>query len=115
MSIICVCVCVCVCVPVVVDSAIPWTVSCQALLSMEFSRQEYWSGLPFPSLGDFPNPGIKPVSLACPALAGRFFTTESPGKHIIYQLYLNLKDVYYCFNFKNVHFFFFVNVIFNFW
>ena len=79
---VCVCLCVCVSVPVVFDSAIPWTVSCQAPLSMEFSRQEYWSGLPFPSLGDFPNPGIKPVSLACPALAGRFFTTESSGKHI---------------------------------
>ena len=40
--------------------AIPWTVACQASLSMEFSRQEYWSGLPFPSPGDLPNPGIKP-------------------------------------------------------
>ena len=38
----------------------PWTVACQAPLSMGFSRQEYWSGLPFPSLGDLPNPGIKP-------------------------------------------------------
>ena len=53
----------------------PWTVACQASLSMEFSRQEYWSGLPFPSPGDLPDPGIKPVS---PALAGRFFTTEPP-------------------------------------
>ena len=42
-----------------------------------FSRQEYWSGLPFPSLGDLPNPGIKPTS---PALAGKFLTTEPPGK-----------------------------------
>ena len=56
--------------------AIPWTVACQAPLSMGFSRQEYWSGLPFPSLGCLPNPGIKPVS---PALAGGFFTTVSPG------------------------------------
>ena len=46
---------------------------------MGFSRQEYWSGLPFPPPGDLPNPGIKPVS---PALAGRFFTTEPPGKPI---------------------------------
>ena len=82
-------VCVCVCAPVVSDSVTPWTISCQAPLSMEFSRQKYWSGLSFPSPGDLPNPGIKPVSLACPALAGRFFTTESPGKHIICQLYLN--------------------------
>ena len=40
--------------------AIPWTVACQAPLSMGFSRQEYWSGLPFPSPGDLPNPEIKP-------------------------------------------------------
>ena len=45
----------------------------QAPLSKEFSRQEYWSGLPFPSPGDLPNPGIEPLSLA---LAGGFFTTE---------------------------------------
>ena len=44
---------------------------------MGFSRQEYWSGLPFPSPGDLPDPGIKPMSLA---LAGRFFTSEPPGK-----------------------------------
>ena len=44
---------------------------------MEFSRQEYWSGLPFPSLGDFPDPGIKSESLAFPALAGGFFTTSA--------------------------------------
>ena len=55
----------------------PWTVSRQAPLSMEFSRQEYWCGLPFPPPGDLPNPGIKPGS---PALAGRFSTTEPPGK-----------------------------------
>ena len=44
--------------------ATPWTVAYQALLSMGFSRQEYWSGLPFPSPGDFPDPGIKPGSPA---------------------------------------------------
>ena len=42
--------------------ATPWTVACQALLSTEFSRQQYWSGLPFPSPGDLPDPGIKPRS-----------------------------------------------------
>ena len=47
-----------------------WTVACQASLSMEFSKQEYWSGLPFPSPGDLPDPGIEPVS---PALEGGFF------------------------------------------
>ena len=46
---------------------------------MGFSRQEYWSGLPFPAPGDLPNPGIKPASFSSPALAGRFFTTEPPG------------------------------------
>ena len=49
----------------------------QAPLPMEFPRQEYWSGLPFPSPGDLPDPGIKPTS---PALAGKFFTTEPPGQ-----------------------------------
>ena len=44
------------------DSATPWTVACQAPLSMEFSKQEYWSGLSFPSPGDLPDPGIKPGS-----------------------------------------------------
>ena len=47
---------------VVTDSVTPWTVACQAPLSMEFSRPEYWSGLPFPSLEDLPNPGIEPKS-----------------------------------------------------
>ena len=50
--------------------ATPWTVARQAPLSMEFSRQEYWSGLPFPIPGDLPNPGIKPTSLSSPVLAG---------------------------------------------
>ena len=57
--------------------ATPWTAAPQVLLSMGFPRQEYWSGLPFPSPGDFPNAGIEPTS---PALAGGFFTTELPGK-----------------------------------
>ena len=64
---------------------IPWTVAHQALPSTGFSRQEYWSGLPFPPLGDLPDPGIEPVSPKSPALAGRFFTTEPPGKpHVLY-------------------------------
>ena len=56
------------------------TVACQALLSMEFSRQEYRSGLPFPPLADLPDPRIEFLSLEYPALAGRFFTTGPPGK-----------------------------------
>ena len=52
------------------DSATSWTVAHQASLSMGFSRQEYWSGSPFPSLGGLPNPGIEPLSLRFPTLAG---------------------------------------------
>ena len=52
--------------------ATPWTVVHQVPLSVEFSRQEYWSGLTFPPPGNLPKPGMKPES---PALAGRFFTT----------------------------------------
>ena len=54
-----------------------WTVARQAPLSMGFSRQDYCSGLPFPSPGDLPNPGIEPTSLLSPALAGGFFTTSA--------------------------------------
>ena len=53
----------------------PWIVARQAPLSIGFSGQEYWSGLPFPLPGDLPNPGIEPRSLTSPALAGGFFTT----------------------------------------
>ena len=65
----------------------PMDCSCQAPLSMELSRQEYWSGLPFPPPGDLPDPGIEPVS---PALAGGFFTTEPPGKPTKYFTYYRL-------------------------
>ena len=58
----------------------PWNVACQIPLSLVFPRQEYWSGLPFPSPGDPPRPEIEPQSPAL--LAGRFFTTESSGKPI---------------------------------
>ena len=54
-----------------------WTVACQGSQSMEFSRQEYWTGLPCPSASDLPNPGVEPTSLRSPALAGRFFTTSA--------------------------------------
>ena len=54
----------------------PWTVACNPPLFMGFPRQEYWSGLPFPTPRHLPNPGIEFMS---PALAGGFFTTESPG------------------------------------
>ena len=54
-----------------------WTVAHQAPRSLGFSRQEYWSGLPCPPPGNLPDPGIKPASLMCPALADRFFITIS--------------------------------------
>ena len=55
----------------------PMDYSPPAPLFMEFSRQEYWSGLPFHAPGDLPDPGIEPMPLASPALAGRFFTTSA--------------------------------------
>ena len=58
----------------------PWTVAWQAPLSMGFPRQESWNGLPFPSPGHLPNPGIRPLSFSDPALAGRFFSSRPPGK-----------------------------------
>ena len=82
----CVCVCVCVCARARTlvrehsHSATPWTVARQAPLFIGFSRQEYWSGLPFPILGDLPDPGIKLMSLVSPALAGRFLTPAPAGK-----------------------------------
>ena len=58
----------------------PWTVVCQPPLSMGFSRQEYWSGLPFLSLRDVPGPRIQLTSPVTPELETRIFTTEPPGK-----------------------------------
>ncbi len=59
--------------------ATPQTAAHQAPPSLGFSRQEHWSGVPFPSLGDLPDPGIEPTFLASPALAGGFFTTVLPA------------------------------------
>ena len=86
----CVCVCVCVCARArtralsCVQLCNPMDCSRQAPLSMEFSRQEYWSGLPFPTHGDLSNPGIKPECFASPALAGRFFTTSAAGSLFVF-------------------------------
>ena len=68
----------------------PLTVARQATLSMEFSKQEYWIGLPFPTLGDLLDPGIKAKSPVSPALAGEFFTTEPPGKPGVISTLTNL-------------------------
>ena len=74
----------------------PWTVACQDPLFLGFFRQEYWSGLPFPSSGYLPDPGIEPAS---PELAGGFFTTEPPGKppsacDLMYYIYLKISWVH---------------------
>ena len=80
--------CVCmytVCCSAMFDSfATPWSVAHWAPLSIEFARQEYQSGLPFPSPRDLPYPGIEPV------LAGRFFTTELPGKPLVFTFIFTL-------------------------
>ena len=57
--------------------ATPETIACQAPLSMGFSRQEYWSGLPCPPPGDLPDPGIEPKPLTSTTMAGRFFSTSA--------------------------------------
>ena len=66
----------------------PWTVAYQASPSMGFSSQEYWSGLPFPSPGDLPGPGIEPVS---PALAGGIFTTRGAwNRHVFIKAHYSV-------------------------
>ena len=72
--------CVFLVTSVMSHSVTPWTVACQAPLSMGLSRQEYWNGLSFPSAKDLPEPEIKSVA---PALAGGFFTTEPPGNPLL--------------------------------
>ena len=74
------CCCCCLVAKSCLTLSVTQTVACQVPLSMGFPRQEYWSGLPFPSSGNLPDPGIEPMSTASPALAGGFFTTEPPGK-----------------------------------
>ena len=64
--------------------------SLQAPLSMEFSRQEYWSGLPFPSPGDLPDPGTEPQS---PALQADTLPSEPPGKPVVARLFLNSNNL----------------------
>ena len=76
-------VCVCVCIQSLRHVSLivtPWTIAHQALLSMQFSTQEYWNELPFPTPRDIPGPGIEPASLPSPTLAGSFLATASLGK-----------------------------------
>ena len=116
---VCVCVCVYVCVRVsvcvyvcvcvymcvyeflscVLVFATPLTVTHQAPLSMEFSRQEHWSGWPCPPLGDLANPGTEPSSLVSPAMAGRFFATSAqwePPINNVKNIIINNFDWHLC-------------------
>ena len=83
-----ICVCVLSCFSRVQLCVTLWTVSCQAPLSIGFSRQEYWSGLPCPTSGDLPNPGIKPVSLMSPGLATGFFTSSAIWEALWAHIYI---------------------------
>ena len=77
--------------------ATPWTVAHQAPLSMGFSRQEYWSGLPFPlHPGGFSDPGIKLISLMYPVLAGGFFTTSATWEASQKNLHMNIHCSFIC-------------------
>ena len=73
-------------------SATPWTIACQAPLSMGFPRQEYWSGLSLPSPEDLPKPGIKPVSAASPILQADPLPLSHQGSPDIYTLPCIKKD-----------------------
>ena len=79
--------------------ATPVTIALQVPLSIGFPGKEYWNRLPFPTPGDPTDPGTRPISLACPALAGEFFTMASPGKFGALSLHLVPGSVLYC---KNV-------------
>ena len=89
-------ICMCVCVHLLSHIqlfVIPWTVARQASLSMEFSRQEYWSGLPFCTPRGLPNPGIEPTFLASPTLTGGFFTTIPPKAGLLIKHKIHLKSL----------------------
>ena len=104
-------VCVWVCVPSCFSRvwlfAAPWTVAHQATLSMGFSRQKYYSGLPHPPSGDLPDPGIEPTSLTSLALAGGFFTTsttwEAPKSNIAFCYIQVLKVETYIYTYMYIY------------
>ena len=80
--------CACSVISIMSNSVTVWTVAHQAPLSVGFSRQEYWIGLPCPPSGDLPDPGIRLASLKSPALAGRFFTTSATSSTEINRLHM---------------------------
>ena len=89
-----------------------WTVAQQAPRSMEFSRKEYWSGLPYPSPGDLPNPGMEPVSLTYPSLAGKFFTLAPLGKpqHIYHLVHFYGHVKFHCMDIPQFFFHHFMDI-----
>ena len=89
-------VCVCVLAQSVQLFATPWTVAHQAPLSMEYSRQECWSGLPFPPPGDLPDPGTDLVSLVSPALKTDSLPTAPPGKPMNTHYKERVYEILYC-------------------
>ena len=126
MTIACVCVCACTCVCVLSHVrlfATPRTVACQSPLSMKFSRKEYWSGLPFPSPGDLPDPGIGPGYPALQADSLPFFLSHQRS---LFQAYIfksrkmwnkdwgsnSYKDFKWCFLKLSFHYYFFFHFFF---
>ena len=83
------CACVLICFSRVQPFVTPWTVACQAPLSMGFSRQEYWSGLPFPSPGALPHLGIKPGLLHCQVGSLALAPTREPHKYVLIRNQIN--------------------------
>ena len=101
----CVCVCVCVCTQSLSHawlSVTPWAMACQAPLLTEFSRQEYWTRLPFPTAGDLPEAWIEHLSLASPALTSGFFLTAAYLRE--FALILSKPKVYVPSGFPSIEF-----------
>ena len=92
------CICVLNCFSCVWLFATLWTVAHQAPLPMGFSRQEYWSALPFPPPGDLSDPRIEPASVTSPALAGRFFTTNRSLSMEMIIWFLSFVSLVWCVN-----------------
>ena len=80
----------------------PWTLARQTPLFMEFSRQDYWSGLPFPMLGDLPDPGIEPTFLESHAVAGGFLTISATWEaHSLHLFYISPLEALVVFSGRN--------------
>ena len=87
-----------------------WTVARQTLLSMGFSRPEYWSGLPCPPPGDLPHPGMEPEALKSPALAGRFFTASASWEAYIYT-YIYFYILHTIYTHTSLYYFFLILIL----